>query len=170
MILKSGGYKISKDSLYAFADNCESIYLALSVKKYSPSIIHQELTEKKIYVIDNGLFNAINLKSSGDNGKLMEQAVYHQLLRQTGEVFFHKQKYECDFLVREGLEITRAIQVSYDLADPDTQQREIRGLIEACLAHHLSEGLIITYRQSEDFVEEGVHIRCVPILDYLSVG
>ena len=116
--LKSSAYKISKDSLYEFADNCEAIYLALPIKKYSASIIHQELAEKKIYVIDNGLFNAINPKFSEDNGKLIEQAVYHQLLRGSGEIFFHKQKYECDFLVKEGISITQAIQVCYDLLIP----------------------------------------------------
>lgn len=165
--LKSSGYKISKNSLYNFADNCEAIYLALPVKKYSASIIHQELTEKKIYVIDNGLFKAINPTFSKDNGKLMEQAVYHQLLRQPGEVFFHKQKYECDFLVKEGMTITQAIQVSYDLSDPKTREREIRGLVEACHAHELTEGLIITLREQESFLHEDIQIRCISFLDFV---
>jgi uncharacterized protein len=166
--LKSSGYKISKDSLYNFADNCEAIYLALPVKKYSPSIIHQELTEKKVYVIDNGLFNAINPKFSDDNGKLMEQAVYHQLLHHGAEVYFHKQKYECDFLVKEGMDITRAIQVTYDLSDPDTRQREIRGLVEACQAYELTEGEIITTREKEIINVEGIQITCIPLLDFLT--
>jgi predicted AAA+ superfamily ATPase len=165
--LKSSGYKISKDSLYNFADNCEAIYLALPVKKYNASIIHLELTEKKIYVVDNGLFNAINPRFSEDNGKLMEQTVFLQLLREPGEVFFHKHKYECDFLVKEGLNVTRAIQVSYNLSDHETREREIRGLVEACLAHELTEGLIITYREKGEFVHDGVKISCVPLLSYL---
>lgn len=165
--LKSSGYKISKDSLYDFSDNCEAIYLALTVKKYNAAIIHIELTEKKVYVVDNGLFNAINPKFSEDNGKLLEQTVFLQLLRKPGKVFFHKQKYECDFLVKEGLSITKAIQVTYDLSDPETREREIRGLIEACLAHELTEGLIITYREHNTLVHEGVEIRCVPILNFL---
>lgn len=165
--LKSSGYKISKDSLYAFADNCEAIYLALTVKKFSESIIHQELSEKKVYVIDNGLFNAINPKFSHDNGKLLEQAVYHQLLRRPGEIYFHKQKYECDFLVKDGLEVTQAVQVSYDLSEPQTRLREIRGLVEACKAHDLRQGLIITYREAESFESEGIKVICTPILDFL---
>lgn len=164
--LKSGGYKIAKDSLYHFADHCEATYLVLSLKKYSSSIIHQELTEKKIYVIDNGLFNATNPKFSQDNGKLMEQAVFHHLLRESVELFFHKQKYECDFLVKEGFKITRAIQVSYDVSDKDTFQREVRGLHEACKTNDLTEGYIITYDEQKSFIYEGVQIHCIPILDF----
>jgi predicted AAA+ superfamily ATPase len=165
--LKSSGYKISKDSLYSFTDNCEAIYLAIPLKKYSPSIIHQELTEKKVYVIDNGLFNAINPKFSENMGKLIEQAVFIKLLQNQDEIFFHKQKYECDFLIKEGMFITRAIQVCYDLSDPQTYEREIRGLLEACQTYELTEGLIITDQTMDSIEQNGITVRFQSLLDFL---
>lgn len=165
--LKSSGYKISKDSLYSFADYCESIYLAIPLKKFSASIIHQELSEKKIYVIDNGLFNAMNPKFSPNKGKLMEQAVFHKLLSEGHEIYFHKQKYECDFLIKSGFNIIKAIQVTLSMADSETRIREIRGLVEACHANQLTEGLIVTEKEAESFEYDGVSINCMPLIEFL---
>lgn len=60
------------------------------------------------------------------------------------EIYFHKEKVECDFVLRDGYDISRVIQVSVSLNDPKTKKREINGLIEAMQAYKLDRGLIIT--------------------------
>jgi hypothetical protein len=51
--------------------------------------------------------------------------------------------------------------------DMDTREREIRGLVEACKTHELTQGLIVTYREENTFAYEGIQVRCVPLIDFL---
>ena len=117
--------------------------MSIILKKYDPTIINQELGEKKVYIIDNGLMNAISYKFSGDIGKCMEQIVLLELIRREHKIFFYKSKYECDFVIQSGFEITSAIQVCYELENNETLDREIRGLVEACKLLKLDSGIII---------------------------
>ncbi len=165
--LKTAGYKLSKDILYEYSGYCEAIFMVVVVKKYAHSILHQELSEKKVYVIDNGLYNALSSKFSKDMGKLMEQAVLHQLMRGEGEIFFHKDKYECDFIIKNGFDITMAIQVCYNMEDNETLRRELNGLCEACRAYGLSSGIIITYEEEKEFEVEGIKIQQIPLLKWI---
>ena len=65
------------------------------------------------------------------------------------EIYFHKDKKECDFLVREGNRIVQAIQVATSLLSPEVKKREIEGLIEAMRAYDLQEGIILTENESD---------------------
>lgn len=57
---------------------------------------------------------------------------------------------ECDFLIKEGLNITQAIQVCLSLEDEKTAAREFAGLLEALEMYALNVGIILT------LVEEGI--------------
>lgn len=165
--LKTAGYKLSKDILYEYAGYCEAIFMVVVVKKYAHSILHQELSEKKLYVIDNGLYNALSSKFSKDIGKLMEQAVLHQLMHSDGEIFFHKEKFECDFIIKNGVDITKAIQVCYNMDDDETRTREFHGLCEACRTYGLTSGIIITYEEEGEEEIEGIQIQKIPLMKWL---
>ena len=89
------------------------------------------------------------------------------LLRQSQEIYFHKQKYECDFLVKKGVDVVHAIQVSYMLIDPDVRERELRGLLEACHEYGLMEGTVVTFDERDSYTVEGVNIHIVPFRDFL---
>ena len=73
---------------------------------------------------------------------------------------------ECDFLIAEKEEVQTALQVSLSLADPDTREREIRGLIAACKRFGLSNGLIISREDNEEFQREGITVTVVPAYKY----
>lgn len=62
--LKSAGYKISKDSLYLFADYAETAYFSFRLNKFDYSFIKREQSEKKMYFIDNGLLNSLTWQFS----------------------------------------------------------------------------------------------------------
>ena len=98
--LKSSGFKIGKNMLYEYLDACQSIYLAFVLKKYAHKLVSRELGERKVYSIDNGLLNAVSFKFSDDKGKAMEQAVFLELKRKGKEIYFYKERYECDFVVK----------------------------------------------------------------------
>jgi len=165
--LKSSGFKIGKNQLYDNLEACQNIYLALILRKHTTSLVERELGEKKVYAIDNGLLNALSYKFSDDLGKTMEQTIFLELKRREKDVFFYKEKVECDFIVKNGFDVIEAIQVSVSLADEKTRKRELRGLLECCAAFGLKQGLIITLDSMEDFTENGVTVKVIPLYRWL---
>ena len=109
--LKSSGLKIGKKQLYEFLDACQKIYLLFVLNKYAPKFINRELAERKVYCIDNGLLNAVNFKFSEDRGKAMEQVVFLELKRREKDIYFFREKYECDFVVVTENKVSEVIQV-----------------------------------------------------------
>jgi predicted AAA+ superfamily ATPase len=165
--LKSSGFKIGKNHLYEYLDACQNIYLAFVLTKYTHKLVSRELGERKIYAIDNGLLNAISFKFSEDKGKAIEQAAFLELKRRGREIYFYKEKYECDFVVKDGHSVSEAFQVSYSLSDKKTAAREIRGLADACKSFGLKKGTIITSDEAREFEAEGIKIKQVPLYKWL---
>ncbi|MBI5307122.1 MAG: ATP-binding protein [Planctomycetes bacterium] len=165
--LKSSGVKIGKNHLYEYLDACQNIYLAFVLTKHTHKLVARELGERKIYAIDNGLLNAISFKFSEDKGKAVEQAVFLELKRRGSEVYFYREKYECDFIIKKGHAVLEAIQVASSVSDKKTAGREIRGLVDACKNFGLKEGTIITLDESKDFESDGIKINQVPLYKWL---
>lgn len=120
------------------------IFLFSELYKFDYSLKNQIGSDKKIYITDTGLASSISFRFSEDHGRILENVVYNELRRRGHEIYFHKQKYECDFLIKRELKIAAAIQVTKTLRDPEVKQREIRGIAEAMQTYQLSEGLILT--------------------------
>ena len=142
-------------------------YLAFELMKYDFSLKKQYVSNKKIYAIDNGLRNSVAFAFSEDIGKMLENMVFIELKRRGTEVYYFKDKKECDFVVRKGLKITEAIQVTRSLADPKTAEREVAGLLEAMEKFKLKTGLIITENQEEEKVIAGKKIKIMPVRKWL---
>ena len=161
--LKSSGIKIGKNTLYDFLDYVQNIYLALILHRYDNSLVSKELGEKKIYSIDIGLNNATAFKFSDDVGKSLENAVFLELKRNDKDIFYSRDLHsECDFIVKEGNSIVQAIQVTYDMSDEDTKNREIKGLLNACKNFNLKRGTIVTYDNEDEMIEENIKIELIP--------
>lgn len=170
--LKSGGFKISKDSLYLFAEYAEAIYLSFKLSKFDYSYIKQEQAEKKIYLIDNGLLNSLTYHFSESKGILLENAVYIHLRQKHGNnIFFYKDKTECDFIIKDKDKITELIQVSYQIGDTETLKREIKGIENAAEYFNLKDGKIITFDTEKETVlkEGGVNIQIIPAYKYFLI-
>jgi len=167
--LKSSGFKIGKNQLYENLEACQNIYLALVLRKQTKSLVERELGEKKIYAIDIGLLNALDYKFSDDTGKALEQTVFLELKRREKEFYFFKEKSECDFIVKHGIEVTEAIQVAATLSDEKTRKRELRGLLECCNSFGLKQGLIITAETAEELEMGGVKVTVMPLYRWLLI-
>lgn len=167
--LKSSGIKIGKNTLYDFLDYVQNIYLALTLQKYDTSLVNKELGEKKIYSIDIGLNNAMEFKFSDNIGKALENAVFLELKRNNNEIYYYKSaKSECDFVISTKGKITHALQVTYDMSDVDTKEREIKGLLEACQNFDLKVATIVTYDSEDEFEVEGVKINLIPFYKWVN--
>jgi predicted AAA+ superfamily ATPase len=145
----------------------EEAYLFFTLKKYAPSLKKQIMSPRKVYSIDTGLVNAVSFMFSENTGALLENIVFLELKRRFQEIYYHEDKKECDFLVKEKEKIIKAIQVTASIADLKTEKREIEGLREAMEKHNLKEGYIITKDTEKTINLEGRVIHIKPIITWL---
>ena len=164
--LKSQGYQISKDTLYAYQGFVEAIYLNRFISKYSHSVIKTESSQKKTYVIDQGLGAALDYKFSQDNGRLLETTVALELLKQDKQIAYQQNGGECDFVVIEKGKVVDAIQATYDFSDTPTKEREIKGLVSACQKFGLNKGIILSLDHDEEFEVDGIQVSIIPVWRY----
>ena len=165
--IKSQGYKISKDTIYEFQDYVESIYLALFLPRYLPSVVKQEFSRKKVYSIDNGLAASINTFFMRDKGATLENMIFLELIKKGKNTYYYSSNHECDFLITENEGVSEAIQVCYDISDQDTKKREERGLVSACKEFKLKKGFIITHSEELRYKIDGINVEVLPAYKYL---
>ena len=168
--LKSAGYKISKDSLYLFADYAETAYFSFRLNKFDYSFVKQEQSEKKMYFIDNGLLNSLTWQFSDNFGSLLENVVFLHLRRKhRNNMFFYKGQMECDFVIFDKDKPIDLIQVSYDIGNKATLAREVSGLENAAEYFKIRKGRIITFDNDlETFTSsKGVEIETIPVYKWL---
>jgi predicted AAA+ superfamily ATPase len=131
--LKSQGFSVSKTTLYDYLRYIEDTYLAFTVPLYSESLRQSSTNLKKIYAIDTGLVKAYANSLSQNVGHCFENLVYLDLRRTGYEVYYYltKSRREVDFLARSPENQWRLYQVTWDMTDPQTIEREKLALEEA---------------------------------------
>lgn len=129
----------------------EEAYLIFLLNRFSYKPVEVEKSEKKVYIIDNGLINNVSLKFSEDYGRIYENLVAIELLRKKAfnpvlEIYYWKnpQQEEVDFVVKQGLKVKELIQVCYDIDDIKTKEREVRVLLKASKELKCKNLIIIT--------------------------
>ncbi|MCZ7380349.1 MAG: ATP-binding protein [Candidatus Methanoperedens sp.] len=156
---------LSLDSIERYSTYMAEAYLLFFVQKYSYSLKEQEVNPRVVYGIDAGLINITGFRFSDNLGKLYENAVFLSLLEGGKEVYYFKNRGECDFLIKEGQRVVRAIQVSYEVKE--NKEREVNGLLEAMDAFKLKEGLIITEDREDEERIDGREIVYMPLWKWL---
>ena len=164
-LLTSQGRKTGKNMLFRYLAAAVDVNLVLMVPKFG-NLKDQMVNPKKAYIIDNGLISAVSSRVSPDNGRLYENLVLVELKRRNREVFYWKEKRECDFLIKERSKITEAIQVCYEVTE-ENKKREVEGLLEAMERFGLETGLIITADFQGEESHEGKIIRYEPLWKWL---
>lgn len=164
--LKSQGYQISKDTLYTYQGYVEAIYLTRFIAKYSHSVVKAEMSQKKSYVIDQGMGVALDYKLSQDKGRLLETTIALELIKHGKQIAYQQNGSECDFVIIEKGKVIDVIQVAQDITDQGTRGREIKGLVKAAQKFQLKEGIIITLDQHEQFETDGILVKVIPAWQY----
>lgn len=141
----------------------QDAYMLNLVSKYDTSLKKQLHNPKKVYGIDLGLMRQLSFQHSENQGRLLENLVFLELKRRSKTVYYHQDKRECDFVIKEKNSITQAIQVCWSLYDDTTKQREINGLLDAMTAYQLQEGLILTEDESDRLTIEDKVITIMPV-------
>ena len=168
--IKASGRKVTKDDLYDWLAWAQSIYLVRKLDIYSRSVKSEISIPGKYYVIDNGLRSAVIPLQSDDDGKQLENTVYLELLRRKAhneELSFFSESGECDFVVSEGDEVKRLIQVTWDMSDTETRKGEFSGLLEAAKATGCRDLTIVTRDEEGEEIRDGLNVRIVPVCRFL---
>ncbi len=163
--LKSRGFSIGKDSLYRMMDEVFAIYMLARVERFDPSVVRREMSNRKVYLYDNGLATALHYSFAEDRGRLLENMVFRHLREKTREIYFLRNGWECDFIACPMAEEPLLVQVTARL-DETNVAREIKGLEAA--GKSMPEGRAILLAES---IQPGLDmpdwISAQPIVDWL---
>lgn len=157
-----------------YTDYLSMPYLFFFIEKFSFKLKEQMLAPRKVYCIDNGMINAISFKFSKDFGRLMENCVAVQLIKNKLntpdlDVFYWKdyQQREVDFVLKEGSKIKKLIQVTYSSGKDEIERREIKSLIKASEELKCKNLLIITWDYEDELQVDNKKIKCLPLWKWL---
>jgi predicted AAA+ superfamily ATPase len=158
-------FGVAPNTVISIVNALEDAYFIFVLNKFDYSLKKQQRNPKKVYCVDNGFITHASFQFSGNKGSLLENLVFIELRRRGYELYYHKDKHECDFVVKEGVRITKAFQVCYELND-DNFKRETDGLIEAMEEYDLDFGVILTFDQEDEFDFDNRKVAVIPIRNY----
>jgi len=157
----------SASSVLEYFSHLKNAYLIDFVSQFHYSYKVQMRNPKKVYALDLGIVSTLTSSFSQDNGRKLENMVFLHLRASYKEIFYFKEKGECDFVVKRNERIVKAIQVCY-IIDNDNFEREYNGLVVAMTFFGLTEGIIVTHHQSDTFERNGLKVRLIPAHEFLS--
>ncbi len=147
-------------------DAFENAFLYFTSSKFDYSMKKQIQNPKKIYCVDNGFVTSLGFRFSQNKGNHLENFVAIELKRREKEFYYHKENFECDFVIKENLKIIEAIQVCFDLNEKN-EKREFDGLLEAMKKFNLKKGIILTYDQDRELNFENKTVIVKPVWKWL---
>lgn len=177
--LKSRGVSTSRETLSSLLSYYEEAYLVFSLGDLNRALADNPRSSSKVYSVDPGLFTAFSKAASKEVGQRLETAVFNKLRRlapvvRTGALarltFEHEKKsHEIDFVMGDALlgDAYRLIQVSVDVTNPKTLQREVSALAAGMLKYGIDESVIVTMDSEEAIETPSGIIRVVPAWKWL---
>ncbi len=156
------------DTIKNYLEYIQQTYLIFQLFRYDPSVKKQMMSPKKIYFVDNAIIKRIGFNATENNGVFLENLVFIELKRRGWDVYYYADKKECDFIVRKGLHISDAYQVTLKMDSPQTREREIAGVREAMQAYSLSKGYILTFEGKETInFDDGTIVEVIPVWEWI---
>jgi len=165
--LLSMGYRCSKNTISNYISYLEKSFFLFQVMYYSRNVKDQMQYPRKIYLIDNGFLKYLALRPG--ESRILENVVAVELKRRGFEFFYWRSSKgeEIDFLIMERSEVTQLIQVSVDISQPDTRDRELRALRKGMKHFGMNKGLILTYEAEEMIKHDSYQIDVRPVWKWL---
>jgi len=109
------------------------------------------------------LKHIVDIPSGSDIGRIYENIVFLELRRRVKDIYYIKAgQQEVDFYYIEAQK-GYLINVCYDMTQPATREREIRGLSRAMEDLDIQEATIITSEQEEEINIDTKTIHIIPL-------
>lgn len=148
-------------------------YVVFVLNRYSVKVGMRLRAPKKVYLVDNGFVAAKAVQYSPNNGKLMENLVFIELVKKGNEpnreLFYYRTRNdkEVDFLVKRGNEVVELVQVCYEIGNREVEQREVKALLEAREELSVQKLTIVTWEDRRHIQKDDAVIHCVPLYEWL---
>ncbi|MDI6789988.1 MAG: ATP-binding protein [Thermodesulfobacteriota bacterium] len=156
------------DVVRSYSGYMGEAYLIKEVLKHSFKVKEQLRNPKKIYAVDMGLRNAVSYRFSEDLGRIAENIVAVELMRQERDIYYYKNKGEVDFLVRKGIGIEALLQVCMTGGENEkTLQRELDALKEGMENLEAETGILITEDLEKEFLWRKKRVTAIPLWKWL---
>lgn len=161
-------FTISQDKTENYVSAIMESYLLFKLQMFSFSLKSSIRAGFKPYAVDTGLRNRIAFAFSDDLRWLVENVVFCHLKRQHEEVYYHLNGSETDFVVKEGMRITRRILVWYgDISETGIPDRELACFRKPLDGHEGAETILVT-NDYEDVIDTGAsRVQCIPAVKFL---
>ncbi|MFW6120069.1 MAG: ATP-binding protein [Petrotogales bacterium] len=167
---KSLGFKIGKEKLLHLEQYMQSAYLFFFIPVFSYNIKDRSQYPRKSYVGDTGFFSSI--QGMEDKGRIYENMVFLELkrrIKEQQEICYWKNKkgMETDFIIKQGTNIKKIIQVTTDIQKKETLNREINGLVACAKELGIHKGLILTETLEKNQTIDNIQISFKPCMKWL---
>ena len=155
-----------------FMDYLHEPYLFYYLPRYNNKLKLMKKAPRKVYVVDNGFVAAKAFSLSDNLGRLLENQVFVELLRQgydTDKTMFYyrsRNDKEVDFVLRKGTHIEQLVQVCYDMSNAKTEKREVDSLAECAEELNCSHLVIVTNNEERCIEKDGYRIDVVPVAQW----
>ena len=165
-MVKSTGDSISLPALKDYLEYMQEAYLFFSIPNLASPMTEQATIQKR-YVADNGILNLFLFQGET---KLLENIVAIELnhrYRNTSEetlLYYYNRNCEIDFCIPSE---KIAIQVSYNLNDEATYEREIGSLRKFLKTFPEYQGYIITRDEESEITLYDKKIHIIPVWKWL---
>ena len=152
-----------------FMDYLHEPYLFYYMSRYNNKLKLMKKAPRKVYVVDNGFVAAKAFSLSENLGRLLENQVFIELIRQGYDtektMFYYRSRNdkEVDFVLRKETRVERLVQVCYDLSSPKTEKREVDSIVECAGELKCSNLTIVTKEDERTIEKEGYTINVLPI-------
>ena len=151
--LKSIGIPVGKSTVDNYLSYIESSYFMNELYIYNPAVINQLQYPRKVYFVDTGFMTALSTKFSKNMGRLFENIMFQKLVRENETIHYYKDDKgnEVDFAILSEGKTTALYQVSFDLTDEETQNREVRSLIKAGITLNCQNLNLVTLEKPDGY-------------------
>jgi len=159
----SSALGIDVDTVIRYVKYLEETYLVFMLNYFSYSSKAVIQKEKKIYMIDTGLRNAIS--TSVEEPLQVENCVFTHLIRKFENVSYWRDVEEVDFIVSIN-NTPLPVEVKYQNS---IGQSDIRSVLKFCKRFKLNKGIIVTKNDLRIEVFNGVEVCFIPVWLFISV-
>lgn len=163
-IVKSSGSSISRNTLADYLTYMNDVYLTFNIPNFTDSVA-ERMSSCKRYFYDNGLLSNFLINAET---KLLENIVAVNLIERYGKeedrVFFYNKGVEVDFYIPDE---EMAIQVSYNIDDLITREREVRALCKMSEVFSIKKAFVITWDEERTISRNELGIEVVPVWKWL---
>lgn len=160
-------FSISQDKTENYVSAIMESYLLFQLRAFSYSLKHSMRAGFKPYAIDTGLRNRVAFSFSEDVGWLVENVVACSLIRKYEEIYFSKNGSETDFVVKEGMTITKRIQVWYDDVSASHIPTRECNCFKTVFGHERAESILVTNDYDDSIEINATQVRCIPVIKFL---